>query len=70
MERLRGAVMRLRPASRPYRPVAENPGLFLARGVASTEKLRTALYAPTVRAEEGLARTQDYIRAQRPPHSQ
>ena len=63
MEHLRGAVMRLRPGSRIYRPVAENPRLFLSTGIASTEKLRTALYTPTIGASEGLARTQDYIRA-------
>lgn len=69
LERLRARVMRLRPGSHVYRPVAENPGLFLARGVASTEKLRARLMTPVIDADEGLARTQDYIRSERPPHS-
>lgn len=63
MERLRGAVMRLRPGSRLYRPVAENPRLFLSTGVANTEELRARLTTPAIDADEGLARTQDYIRA-------
>lgn len=67
LERLRGAALRLRPGSRIYRPVAENPRLFLSTGVASTEKLRARLMTPAVGADEGLARTQDYIRARRSP---
>lgn len=63
MERLRDAIMRLRPGSRIYRPVVENPRLFLSTGVANTEKLRTRLTTPAIGAHEGLARTQDYIRA-------
>lgn len=63
LQRLRGAVMRLRPGTHVYRPVTENRRLFLARGVASTEKLRTRLMTPAVGPNEGLARTQDYIRA-------
>lgn len=62
LERLRRAVMRLCPGSRVWRPVTENPRLFMARGVASIEKLSARLYTPTVGAEEGLARTQGYIR--------
>jgi len=63
LERLRGAVLRLRPGSRIYRPVAENPRLFLSTGVASIDKLRERLTAPAISPNEGLARTQDYIRA-------
>lgn len=67
LERLRGAIMRLRPGSSTYRPVAENPRLFLSRSIASIEKLRANLYSPRVGANEGLARTSEYIRANRSP---
>lgn len=67
LERLRGAALRLRPGSRVYRPVAENPRLFLSTGIASTDKLRARLMTPAIGAHEGLARTQDYIRAKYRP---
>lgn len=67
LERLRGAIMRLRARNRLYRPAAENPRLFLSRGITSIEKLRAGFYAPRVGAAKGLARTQDYIRARRSP---
>ena len=67
LERLRGAVMRLRPGRRIWRPVTENPRLFLARGIASAAKLRGRLYIPQVGPDEGLAHTQAYIRGKRSP---
>jgi len=63
LERLRGTVMRLRPGGRVWRPVAENPRLFLSHGISSIEKLRAHLYTPAIGAEDGLARTAEYIRA-------
>lgn len=67
LERLRGSIMRLRPGGRIWRPATEDPRLFLSRGIASIENLRANLYSPRVGATEGLARTQDYIRARRSP---
>ena len=63
LDRLRGAVMRLRPGGHVWRPVAENPRLYLSRGIASIEKLRARFYVPQIDPDEGLARTQDYIRS-------
>lgn len=62
IERLRARIMRMKPGERIYRPIAENPRLFRARGVASVDKMRAQLCTSTIGAQEGLDRTQDYIR--------
>ncbi len=62
LARLRGTVMRLKPGNRVYRPAAESRQLLHATGLASIENARNGLYVPQVGAEEGLGRTQAYIR--------
>lgn len=67
LEKLRAQVTALKPGPRVFMPAAENPRLYLSRGVASIEKIREHLYTPGIGAEEGLGRCQAYIRAKYPP---
>ena len=67
LERLRSRLMGMKPGGRVYRPALDNPRLFYAQGRASIEKMRARLHEPTVGADEGIARTQTYIRAKYPP---
>lgn len=62
LEKIRTRVMAMKPGDRVFMPAADNPRLYLSRGVASIEKMREHLYTPGVGAEEGLGRTQAYIR--------
>ena len=63
LEKIRTRLMALKPGNKVFMPAAENPRLYLSRGIASTEKMRKYLYTPGIGAEEGLGRTQAYIRA-------
>lgn len=63
LEKIRARVMAMKPGNRVFVPAAENPKLYLSRGVASIEKMREQLYTPGIGAEEGLGRCQAYIRA-------
>jgi nucleoside-diphosphate-sugar epimerase len=63
LEALRARLMALKPGPRIFMPASDNPRLYLSRGIASTEKMRAQLHQPQIGAEEGLRRTQAYIRA-------
>lgn len=67
LEKIRARVVALQPGPRMFMPAVENPRLYLSRGVAGIEKMRERLYTPGIGAEEGLGRTQAYIRAKYPP---
>lgn len=68
-EKLRTRLMRLRPGSAEYRPATEQPRLFHARGIANTQAASAAFFTAKIDAEQGLARTRDYIRAKYPAHN-
>lgn len=63
MEVLRAHVMAAKPGPRLFDPAAENPRLYLSAGIADTVKMRERLCQPKISPEEGLSRTQAYIRA-------
>lgn len=67
LEKIRTRLMALKPGNKVFMPAADNPRLYLSRGIASTEKMRKYLCTAGIGAEEGLGRTQAYIRAKYPP---
>ena len=63
LEALRARIMAAKPGPRLFDPAAENPRLYLSAGIADTVKMRERLCQPKISPEEGLSRTQAYIRA-------
>ena len=58
---VRARLFELRGGGGPYRPVRDNPPLFLSRSLVDAGRAATELCAPVVDAAEGLARTKAYI---------
>ena len=58
---MRTRLAAFRRSSGPYRPVQENPRLYLSRSVVHADRAAKELCPPVVGAAEGLARTKAYI---------